>query len=324
MAEGGFTTPDLNLGIYRFLGITDYIPKAVIGRGSNNEVSEVIANNLPWTDNCADAIAGNMTRLILRVDRKKIPSIMILKELSLMSLMHAKGVGPRLYGARVKFGMFDTRFASVESIMEKFDMDLHVALRDRVDFPLDLAEEMLASHLEQLASMNYICVDIKPGNVVINLPDEASGGGFELKLIDFDVGFCGEDILISDEDYAILARGNAQPVMDRLKREWERMNAHDDSFDPQVKHGFMVLLMRMHIIITSAGRSPLLRVTLDDMVDMDARTLNGISYDFYSYWLAEDIFMVQHMIRHYFYNGLNEIYRGPINFERVLMTTLSM
>lgn len=124
------------------------------------------------------------------------------KEVEYSIFMANKGIGPKIYKA---FYITDEEVVEEESnyfvkhfvlyiIMEKFDNSLEKFLdskdvsKENKEIAIKMSMDLLK---DQIYKVGLYCIDIKPGNYVVNL---GSDGKLNVKMIDFGADYCKRSV----------------------------------------------------------------------------------------------------------------------------------
>ena len=119
----------------------------------------------------------------------------IRSEFNIACDMHNWGVGAEVYELIRDGipGVQDEYFM----IMEFFEYDLQTYLQSVATANIESVEDQINTRIEDMMEHNYLCVDIKPENILVNRKGK-------LVLTDFDANFCSTNWL--NEDKNVLMR----------------------------------------------------------------------------------------------------------------------
>lgn len=224
------------------------------------------------------------------------PPVQLFTEVLYTNNLSEFGVAPTLFGARIV--VEEGLKAKLVLISAAHGRHLAEALAEASHAEKIEIEVKLLDLLDQLSRNDFVCMDMKAANIVVK--DRT-----DVRLIDFDPVFCGQDIFMSGTDSAVwdlAAKGDAQGAVARWSEGYRtRVQPKLGNSERDMRFGAMFL------IVYVCTEDDFLRATFE-MMDTpntaEGPLFNMVPTSLFEVWFRDNVFgfriILQTYMRHYF------------------------
>lgn len=208
---------------------------------TNNCVQRCEASDLPWTAEKPDP----QQWMVRFMPKTRMPPGNLFVELLYTTMFAEAEMAPTIYGARiVVIESCGELFAKMVLFTEPYQMHLGHALTKlpKSDEQRATLEAQVKTLLSTLATGNFVCMDMKAANIVVNLTDVP-----DVRLIDFDPMFCGSDYFFDGSDKVadeMLFVGNFRGASQRWQVQYNVLRKKlEPKEEETIRYAVMVLVL---------------------------------------------------------------------------------